>query len=85
VTKKKLIRIILIVLFSFFAIFIYSKFNPKKKSIQPAQIQEEEIIYSANIIKGVNYVSKDLKGNEYIVEAVQGEIDLADTNIIFFN
>ena len=82
-TKKKLIRIILIVLFSFFAIFIYSKFNPKKKSIQPAQIQEEEIIYSANIIKGVNYVSKDLKGNEYIVEAVQGEIDLADTNIIF--
>jgi hypothetical protein len=83
VTKKKLIRIILIVLFSFFAIFIYSKFNPKKKSIQPAQIQEEEIIYRANIIKGVNYVSKDLKGNEYIVEAVQGEIDLADTNIIF--
>ena len=82
-TKKKLIRIVLIVLFSFFAIFIYSKFNPKKKSIQPAEIQEEEIMYSANIIQGVNYVSKDLKGNEYIIEAAQGEIDLEDGNTIF--
>ena len=82
-TKKKLIRIVLIVLFSFFAIFIYSKFYPKKKSIQPAEIQEEEIMYSANIIQGVNYVSKDLKGNEYIIEAAQGEIDLEDSNTIF--
>ena len=82
-TKKKLIRIILIVLFSFFAIFIYSKFNSKKKSIQPAEIQAEEIMYSANIIQGVNYVSKDLKGNEYIIEAAQGEIDLEDSNTIF--
>ena len=82
-TKKKLIRIVLIVLFSFFAVFIYSKFNPKKKSVQPTQIQEEEIIYSANIIKGVNYISKDLKGNEYIIKATQGEIDLEDSNIIF--
>ena len=74
---------ILIVLFSFVAIFIYSKLYSKKKSIQPAQIQEEEIMYSANIIQGVNYVSKDLKGNEYIIEAAQGEIDLEDSNTIF--
>jgi len=83
VTKKKLIRIVLIVLFSFFAVFIYSKFNPKEKSTQPVKTQEEEIIYSANIIKGVNYVSKDLKGNEYIIKAAQGEIDLEDSNKIF--
>jgi hypothetical protein len=83
VTKKKLIRIVLIVLFSFVAIFIYSKLYSKKKSIQPAQIQEEEIMYSANIIQGVNYVSKDLKGNEYIIAAAKGEIDLADSNTIF--
>jgi LPS export ABC transporter protein LptC len=83
VTKKRLIRIVLIVLFSFFAIFIYSKFNPKKKLTQPAQIQDEEIDYSTNIIQGVNYVSKDLKGNEYIIEAVKGEIDIKDSNTIF--
>ncbi|MDC1166795.1 LPS export ABC transporter periplasmic protein LptC [Candidatus Pelagibacter sp.] len=82
-TKKNLIEIVLVVLFVFLLIFIYSKFNSKKKSIQPAQIQEEEIMYSANIIQGVNYVSKDLKGNEYIIRAAQGEIDLADGNIIF--
>ncbi|WP_440911579.1 LPS export ABC transporter periplasmic protein LptC [Candidatus Pelagibacter sp.] len=81
--KKKLIRIILIILFSFFAIFIYSKFNPKKKLVQPTQIQKEEIVHSANIIQGVNYISQDLKGNEYIIKAAQGEIDLGDSNTIF--
>ena len=45
--------------------------------------QEEEIITAQILLKDVNYVSKDLKGNEYIIEAVQGEIDLEDTNKFF--
>jgi len=63
VTKKKLIRIVLIFLFSFLAIFIYSKLNSKKNLNQTTQVKEEEkAIYSSNIIKGVNYTSTDLKG-----------------------
>ena len=82
--KKKLIRIVLIFLFSYLAIFIYSKLNSKKNLNQTTQVkEEEEVIYSSNIIKGVNYISTDLKGNEYIVKAAQGEIDLKDGNIIF--
>ena len=81
--KKKLIRIILIAFFVFLAISIYSKLNKKKNLNQTTQVKEEEIIYSANIIQGVNYISKDLKGNEYIIKAAQGEIDLENNDTIF--
>jgi len=83
VIKKNLIRIVLIALFAFLAISIYSKLNQKKKLNQTSVVKEKKINYSANIIQGVNYASKDLKGNEYIIEAAQGEIDLSDSNTIF--
>ena len=81
-TKKNLTRIVLILL-TFLIIFIYSKFNLRNNLNQPTDNKDVEKIYSTNIIIGVNYVSKDLNGNEYIVKAVQGEIDLEDSNIIF--
>jgi len=83
VTKKNLIRVVLVALFAFLAIYIYSKISQKKNLNQTTKVKEEDIIYSANIIQGVNYVSKDIKGNEYIIEAAQGEIDLEDSNTIF--
>ena len=82
-TKKNLIRIILIILFIFLVFFIYSELNSKKNINQKTQIEEEEIIHSVNIIQGVNYVSTDMKGNEYLIKAAQGEIDIADSNTIF--
>ena len=36
-----------------------------------------------NIIKDINYTSRDLRGNEYILEAKEGEIDLNNSDIIF--
>ena len=81
--KKNLIRIVLIILFIFLVVFIYSKLNSKKNLNQKTQVEEKENIYNANIIQGVNYASKDVKGNEYIIEAVKGEIDIKDSNTIF--
>ena len=83
--KKNLIKIILIFLFLFLAIFIYSRFNTNKilTQNQTTETENEEVIYSANIIKEVNYVSTDLKGNQYIINASQGEIDLKNNDIIF--
>ena len=81
--KKNLISIGLIFFFSLLVIFVYSKFSLKKKLNQTIQAKKEEVVYSSNIIKGVNYLSKDIRGNEYIVKANQGEIDLADNNVIF--
>ena len=49
----------------------------KKKKI------EEEMNYNSNIIKNINYSSKDLKGNKYIILADEGEIDLNNSDVIY--
>tara|TARA_B110000238_G_C15788339_1_gene294869 strand:- start:22 stop:522 length:501 start_codon:yes stop_codon:yes gene_type:complete len=55
----------------------------KEKAIQSDISLTEKNLYNSNIIKDVNYVSKDLKGNEYIIDASEGEIDLENSNIIY--
>jgi hypothetical protein len=51
--------------------------------IQQLEIEEEKAVYNSNIIKDINYISRDLKGNEYIIDAKEGEIDLDNSDIIF--
>ena len=34
-------------------------------------------------MKNVKYVSKDAKGNEYTIQALEGQIDISNNNIIF--
>ena len=43
----------------------------------------EETAYNSNIIKDLNYTSRDLRGNEYSLNAKKGEIDLNNSDIIF--
>ena len=76
--KKKYIFFSLIVIFTF-CIFLI-KNDPKKTEITD-KISEE--ISNSNLIKNVKYISKDNNGNEYIVFADLGEIDLSDTNVIY--
>ena len=42
-----------------------------------------EKVESSNIIKDVSYISKDSKGNEYRLEAAEGEVDQNESNYIF--
>ena len=62
-------------------------FNLKKESEKdettyvPPKVVEE--IYSSNIIEDVSYNAKDNKGNEYIINAAKGEIDISNNDIIF--
>ena len=44
---------------------------------------EDSDVYNSNIIKNVNYSSKDLNGNQYVINADEGEIDLSDPNVIY--
>ena len=85
--KKKLIFFLIFFLLSFALFSFYQKFFKKniEAEIKTEKVitQEEENNYNSNIIKDVKYVSKDTKGNEYIIEAEQGEIDYSDPNIIF--
>ncbi|WP_440681239.1 LPS export ABC transporter periplasmic protein LptC [Candidatus Pelagibacter sp. HIMB1623] len=73
---------IIILAVSFF--FIYSNYFQKEKNNQNISLEaEEEISTNSNIIKDIKYSSKDLKGNEYIILADEGEIDLDNSDIIF--
>ena len=64
--------------------FIYSNYFKKKEinKINTSEIKEDSFTNS-NIIKDIKYSSKDLKGNEYIILAKEGEIDLNNSDIIF--
>lgn len=79
--NKKLVVLPLSLIICF---FIYLKFF---KSEEINQVTKEEIkeenFTNSNIIKDIKYSSKDLKGNEYIILAKEGEIDLNNNDIIF--
>ena len=63
-------------------ITIYLNFFEKEKIIEE-KISENEETYSSNILEDVEYISKDVKGNEYLIKAKRGEIDFKESNIIF--
>ena len=88
--KKRVLNIYLIFFtLIILVILIYYKFykkvektnNLKEKNI--VELAEENNLISTNIIKDVNYVTKDAEGNEYIVTALEGEIDFNNDNILF--
>ena len=82
--KEKIVKIFFI-LFSliFLLIFLYSKFLNTKEVKKIEEDVKEETVYKSNIIENVNYTSNDAKGNEYIINALQGEIDYSNPNILF--
>jgi len=87
--QNKKIRNTLIIIFGLtLLIIIYNHFSDEEKisSIDSKVISSEsKTKKSSNLIKDLSYSSKDLKGNEYIINAVEGEIDLKNPNIIFLS
>ena len=86
--KKIFLKVLLILSLIIIALFVYSEYFKKNKSLlsKPLNITteiDEEAVYNSNIIKDINYTSRDLKGNEYILVAKEGEIDLDNSDIIF--
>lgn len=81
--KNKIVVILLIILFIGLSFYLYPKIFDKKKVEEIVIDKTEEISAETNIIKDINYTSEDGKGNKYIVNAVKGEIDYSNTNIMF--
>tara|TARA_Y100000741_G_scaffold353781_1_gene327348 strand:+ start:140 stop:715 length:576 start_codon:yes stop_codon:yes gene_type:complete len=82
--KKKIGKIIFIILcIIIILILLNSKIFEKNDTseIKPEKLENE--LYSSNKIKDVKYTTKDADGNEYIIKAVEGEIDYSNTNIIY--
>ena len=86
--KKIFLKIVLILSLIIITWFVYSEYFKEDKSklskpVNPTLEIEEEAVYNSNIIKDINYTSRDLKGNDYILIAKEGEIDLDNSDIIF--
>ena len=80
----KKIYIIFIIIFSLtILIFLYFKYSKKEKVVEIKLQDYEDVSYNSNIIEDVYYSSRDAKGNEYIIKALQGEIDYKQTGIIY--
>jgi hypothetical protein len=81
--NKKNLQIFLVLLFFILlSIFFFKFFNKDKtqlNSLNNAEIKD----LTSNIIKEISFASKDKKGNEYILEALEGEVDLTNDKIIY--
>ena len=77
-----MIKKIVVILIILTAIVIYiANSNYKKKGEE--LVLTEESSYSANLLEDIKYIAKDDDGNEYIINAAEGEIDLNNSDIIF--
>ena len=84
--KKNFLKILLILSLIIVTLFVYLKYFKKNEKLSYSQTNTkvvEDEVYNSNIIKDINYTSRDLKGNEYILIAKEGEIDLDNSDVIF--
>jgi lipopolysaccharide export system protein LptA len=64
-------------------IFLGLYFNFIYKNNDEELIVLEDDNYNTNLLENIKYVAKDDDGNEYIINAAEGEIDLNNSDIIF--
>tara|TARA_Y100000996_G_scaffold412996_1_gene400289 strand:- start:1891 stop:2454 length:564 start_codon:yes stop_codon:yes gene_type:complete len=76
-------KIVVLVVFFLLVLFLFFKFVKDKKPEVGIKNSEDENTYNSNILENVEYISKDTKGNEYIIRAARGEIDFNNNDIIF--
>ena len=87
--KSLFYKISIVSLFCLVCFYFFFSNNFEKEKVQEQKNSQNEIennestSYNSNIIKDIKYSSKDLKGNEYIILAKEGEIDLNNSDIIF--
>ena len=83
--KKKILKISFIISIIIFSILVtYFKYLKKNEIVTNKNLEiSEKNFVNSNIIKDIKYSSTDLQGNEYIILAEEGEIDLNNSDIIF--
>ena len=82
--KKNLLLLFSVLVTGIIILIIYLyKIPIEKKNVKVDEIEIEEKPPTSNIIQNVKYSSKDIRGNEYIITATEGEIDLNDSSTIF--
>ena len=85
---KRVVKIFFIIFVLGITIYLFSNFYKKKKIEEISELPEklsDDLSSNSNIIEGVKYQSTDTKGNKYIINALTGEIDYSNPNIIYLN
>jgi hypothetical protein len=80
---KKILKIFLVLLFFILLLIFFQKFINENKIEKIKLNDNEQNDANSNIIKEISFSSKDKKGNEYILKAKEGEIDLTNDKIIY--
>ena len=84
---KKALFFFLILVLIILSYLVYTEVYKKERSESISENINEMILdentFSSNTIKDVNYISRDTKGNEYIIYASKGEIDINNPDIIY--
>ena len=80
--KKLLLQICIISVTIIFSIFFFNKIFFKKDF---EIVENKEVLDSdeKNLIEGIQYFSKDIKGNTYLIEAENGIMDQNNQDIIY--
>jgi len=81
--KKKNLTICITIFISIISIISYYKYSKEKNVLRVDKVVSDDDSYNSNIMENVSYSSKDAKGNVYIVNASQGEIDYDKPNVIY--
>ena len=81
--SKKVYALSLIILILILVYIGKKEFFPNKNLETNEDLSVIDNSYSSNLIKEVNYISKDSRGNEYIINAETGEIDIKNPDIIY--
>tara|TARA_Y100000768_G_scaffold343187_1_gene288713 strand:+ start:859 stop:1446 length:588 start_codon:yes stop_codon:yes gene_type:complete len=87
VNKRKVyiffsILVLLIIFFSYY-LNIDKKSSKQIEQIQQITNEDEKEVYTSNIIENVSYKANDTRGNEYTINALTGEIDIKNNDVIF--
>ena len=79
--KKILLQIFLIFLILIFSLIIFNQtLEKEKKTVSKIEVKEKET--GNNLIEGIKYFSKDMKGNTYLIESKNGTINEENPDII---
>lgn len=82
--KIKIIWVIIIFILTVLILILHFKDFQNKKKVQIKKSNTTNFLKSnSNTFEDVKYSSEDSKGNKYIIEAKNGEIDISNPNIIF--
>ena len=80
--KKIYLQIFLIFLTFIFSFILFNQtLEKEKKIVSKVEIQKKDV--EDNLIEGIKYFSKDMRGNTYLIESKNGTINEDNPDIIY--